>query len=331
MAESAYSVSPLRRDRTTGPKPMENRCTRIPRRLATTKWPSSWTNTRTPSATAKARNETNGPVMSIGPFSTLTARKRGVVVDEHHREQETVQPVQDATVARYNPAGILGAESALERRLAQVAQLGEQADRATEPERLLDSEPREEDHAAEHGDEHGAGDGAGRPLDGLARADRGQQLPPPVGPPGEVAARVGAHGDEHGEQHPAPAVGSAVAEQHNVRRDEADIEDAEDREPEPVDRAREVPVPHQREHQPADDGEPEPRPPELRPARYDPRPHHQPPHDTHGLLQRMLRQRHREVLEEPDRRDRQYEPRKQSRRQLPHHDPQPRNGNRRGQ
>src|SRR5437667_9573522 len=101
MAESAYSVSPLRCDRITGPKPMENRCTRIPRRLATTKWPSSWTNTRTPSATAKARNETNGPVMSIGPFSALTAWKRGVVVDEDHREKETVQPVQEATVAGY--------------------------------------------------------------------------------------------------------------------------------------------------------------------------------------------------------------------------------------
>src|SRR5439155_128566 len=231
MAERAYSVSPRRRDSTTGPKPIEKRCTRIPSRLATVKWPSSWTKTSTPSATAKASNEISGPVMKWA-FLGLAARKRGVVVDEDHRKQQAVQTVQDATVAGDNPAGILGPERPLERRLAEVAQLGEQTDGTSERQRLLHREPPEEDHTAEHGDQHGAGDGTGRTLDGLARADRGEEFPPAIGAPREEASRVGAHGDEHGEQHPAPAVGSPVPEQHDVRRDEADVEHPQDRQPE---------------------------------------------------------------------------------------------------
>src|SRR5207249_9950699 len=100
--------------------------------------------------------------------------------------QQAAQSCQDATVAEYNPAGVLGTKSALQRRLAEVAQLCKQADGAGEPERLLEGEPPEEDRAAKHGDEHGAGNSPGRALDGLARADRRKELPPAVGAPREI-------------------------------------------------------------------------------------------------------------------------------------------------
>ena len=60
IAESAYSVSPQRRANTIGPKPIENRCTSTPRRLATMKCPSSCTKTSTPSATPNASNVNTG-------------------------------------------------------------------------------------------------------------------------------------------------------------------------------------------------------------------------------------------------------------------------------
>src|SRR5689334_9191279 len=173
----------------TGPKPIEKRCTSTPMRLATAKWPSSCTNTRTPSAMAKDRTlKANDPTFMIP--SPSAARQDGVVVGEDHGKEEAVQPIQDATVARDNPAGIFGAESALQRRLAEVAKLRQDADRRTERDRLAASEHAEEDRMADRGDEHRTAEPAERPLDGLARADRRRELVTPDGATDEIPARV---------------------------------------------------------------------------------------------------------------------------------------------
>src|SRR5438046_3884257 len=105
-AERAYSVSPRRREKITGPKPIEKRSTRTPIRFATAKCPSSWTNTRTPRATAKESTvkATDGIAIAMEPSG---ARERRVIVDENHGEEDAIQPVQDATVAGNNPAGVL--------------------------------------------------------------------------------------------------------------------------------------------------------------------------------------------------------------------------------
>src|SRR5438105_5929079 len=139
----------------TGPKPIEKRCTRTPMRFATAKWPSSCTNTRTPSATAKDRRlKANDPTFMIP--SPSAARQDGVVVGEDHRKEEAVQPVQDATVAGDNPAGIFRAEGTLQCRLAEIAELRQDADRGPERDRLAFPERAEEERMAEHRDQHRA-------------------------------------------------------------------------------------------------------------------------------------------------------------------------------
>src|SRR5437899_8067585 len=108
----------------TGPKPIENRRTFTPSRLAVRKCPHSWTNTSTPNATTNAIVVTTGSGIVI---YTSVAEHGRVVIREHEREQETVQPVQDATVTRDNPAGVFRPERALERGLAEIPELCQRA------------------------------------------------------------------------------------------------------------------------------------------------------------------------------------------------------------
>src|SRR2546427_11725645 len=169
-AERAYSVSPRRREKITGPKPIEKRSTRTPIRFATAKCPSSWTNTRTPRATAKESTvkAMDGIAIGMGPSG---ARERRVIVDENHGEKDAIQPVQDATVAGDNPAGVLSTESALERRFREVTELCEQTDRPAEGRRFAGPERRKEEQAAQPRNEHGACHCPDGTFERLARAD----------------------------------------------------------------------------------------------------------------------------------------------------------------
>src|SRR5262249_52355641 len=141
------------------------------------------------------------------------------------REEQAVEAVKDATVSGYNPARVLGAEGALEGRLAEVAERGEDRDGQRDTHRFPVSEG-EEDGPADERDDDAAHETADRALDGLAGADGGQQLVTPPGAAREVPAGVGAHRRVDGEEHPAPAVG-LLAEKRDVRDEEADVEDAE--------------------------------------------------------------------------------------------------------
>src|ERR1051326_4605476 len=217
-ADTAYSVSPRRRAKMTGPNPIEKRCTKTPTFFATRKCPSSCTNTSTPRATTKEISVTaKYPMFMITPFVSHPRQHR-VIVCEDHRKQEAVQPIQDATVSRDNPAGVLGTEGAFQRRFAQVAELREKADRHPEYERLARAELREEDDAAERRNEHGTGERPERPLDRLARAHRRRELVPPEGAAAEIPARVRAHRGETGDENPAFTHSRIeLAQQHEVR------------------------------------------------------------------------------------------------------------------
>src|SRR5438132_3360365 len=237
MADTAYSVSPGLRARITGPKPIEKRSTSTPNRLATAKCPSSCTKTSTPIATENASTVNKREWMSIITFSGPW--QDGVVVREHDGEEEAVQPVQNATVSRDNPAGVLGSEGALEGRLAEVAELRQHADCGAQHERLAAPQLGEEDEAADRRDHHRAGERAERALDRLARADRGRELVAAEGAAGQIAARVRAHRREDREQHPAPAeVVVGLAQQHEVGREEAHVEHAPEGEAETMHGAR---------------------------------------------------------------------------------------------
>src|SRR5882724_4449860 len=191
----------------TGPNPMEKRCTKTPIFFATRKCPSSCTNTSTLKATTNESSVTaKDPMFMSTPFVSRPRQHR-VVVGEDHRKKEAVQPIQDATVSRDNPAGVLRTEGALERRFAQVAELREKADCQPECQRLARAELREEDHAADRRNEHGAGERPERPLDRLARAHRRRELVPPEDAAAEIPARVRPHRGKHGEQHPGLAHG----------------------------------------------------------------------------------------------------------------------------
>src|SRR3990170_5582378 len=71
MAESRYSVSPRRTPTAFGPNPRENFSTPMPARLATRKWPSSWTKTRMPTTTTNNRTVWRKPPTWAG----VTARR----------------------------------------------------------------------------------------------------------------------------------------------------------------------------------------------------------------------------------------------------------------
>ena len=113
---------------------------------------------------------------------------RVVVVREDEREEQAVQAIEDATVPGDNPARVLGAEGALERRLAEVAELRRgRAIASATPDGLRQAGARGRRPARQiSADEHGAGERAERALDGLARAHGGHELAAPAGPPGEV-------------------------------------------------------------------------------------------------------------------------------------------------
>src|SRR5437773_4198349 len=308
-AERAYSVSPRRREKITGPKPIEKRSTRTPIRFATAKCPSSWTNTRTPRATAKESTvkATDGIAIAIEPSG---ARERRVIVDENHGEKDAIQPVQDATVAGNNPAGVLGTEGALERRFREVPELREQTDHPAEGRRFARPEGRKEEHATQPRDEHRAchcSDGA---FERLARADGRRELVAPDRPTGEVPPRVRPHGTEHSEHHPLPPVPSRAA-QHDVRREEAKIEHAEECESEALDRAAEISTVPEREPEPRDQSQCQPCSPELGSPGRNASGNNDPPHDPDGALGLMLGQRHRKVLVQARRGDCQDEPHEQ--------------------
>src|SRR5436190_4639454 len=151
MADTAYSVSPGLRARITGPKPIEKRSTSTP--IA---WPprSARARARRRARRSQPRTTAPSPRGNGCPSSPSGPWQDGVVVREHDGEEEAVQPVQNATVSRDNPAGVLGTEGALEGRLAEVAELRQHADRGAQHERLADPQDGEEDKAAEHRDHH---------------------------------------------------------------------------------------------------------------------------------------------------------------------------------
>src|SRR5207253_8936838 len=186
-----------------------------------------------PRTTAPSPRGNGCPSSPSGPWQD------GVVVREHDGEEEAVQPVQNATVSRDNPAGVLGTEGALEGRLAEVAELRQHADRGAQHERLAAPQAGEEDQAAERRDHHRAGERAERALDRLARTDRGRELVAAESAAGQIAARVRAHRHEDREQHPTTAeVVVGLAKQHEVGREEAHVEHAQEGEPETMHGAR---------------------------------------------------------------------------------------------
>src|SRR5438105_4763758 len=323
MADTAYSVSPGLRARTTGPKPIEKRSTSTPNRLATAKCPSSCTKTSTPIATENASTVTKREWMSIITFSGPW--QDGVVVREHDGEEEAVQPVQNATVSRDNPAGVLGSEGALEGRLAEVAELRQHADCGAQHERLAAPQLGEEDEAADRRDHHRAGERAERALDRLARADRGGEWVAAEGAAGEVATRVRSHRRVDGEQHPAPALS---VQQHEVGCEEANVEHAQEGEPEAMHGTRQIIGMEQREHEPANDRQPETGAPQRGLLRGDAAGDHEPPQQARRALHGIAGQRHGEVLEQAHRRHRHDEAGEQGVRELP--DDQPEGGQRDG-
>src|SRR5262249_9706503 len=108
--------------------------------------------------------------------SPSRVRQDGVVVGEHHGKEEAVQPIQDATVAGGNPAGIFRPEGALQRRLAETAELREKAHRHAEADGLAAAEVGEEERPAYRRNDDRPDEPPERPLDGLARADGGREL-----------------------------------------------------------------------------------------------------------------------------------------------------------
>src|SRR5262245_39840512 len=60
----------MRRDASARPKPTEKRSTFTPHPRGTEEWPSSWTMTRVPSATANATSVTNRCIQQLSAEST---------------------------------------------------------------------------------------------------------------------------------------------------------------------------------------------------------------------------------------------------------------------
>src|SRR5436853_2219754 len=116
-ALSAYVVSPSVNAPSRGPKPIANVYTAIPTRLATSRWPSSWTrimssNARIASTSVDTQTPpTAGDPLFIDSSPFMGDSGRGPpsqrIVAHGHGKQEAVEPVQESPVPGEETAGIL--------------------------------------------------------------------------------------------------------------------------------------------------------------------------------------------------------------------------------
>ena len=124
-----------------------------------------------------------------------------------------------------NPARVLGAEGPLERRLAQIAELGEHAMARASPRVSRPAPVREEESACATSAITGcAGETPDGALDGLARADARDELVPPETRAREVAARVADPCRWRSRRAPSASRRAASRSSTKCGHEEADVE-----------------------------------------------------------------------------------------------------------
>ncbi len=140
--------------------------------------------------------------------------------DDRRREEEGVEAVQKAAVAREEPARVLDGTAPLERRLDEVSHDRDAGDRDAERRGERKACAAEDERGREAGDE-AAAELAPEPLPGLLRAHDRRELPLPEAAPDVVRGGVAQPDDGEQEDHGLPAEG---AEADHRRGAEADVE-----------------------------------------------------------------------------------------------------------